>query len=177
MGLEGDRGEADVPAQETQAPAHPWIPGPDADPGRAERAAAQTAEGPQAARGLGAQATQRRRLRPWPTLRNVREFQTVYREGRRFGGEFVVVYRRERPGPTRVGIAVGRRLGKAVVRNRVRRRIREILRMTPLGPDQEVVVVARSSAGSASWRALRTELGALLEQSGAVGTPEGRDGP
>jgi ribonuclease P protein component len=107
----------------------------------------------------------------------VREFQTVYREGRRQEGTLVVVYRRERPGPTRVGIAVGRKLGKAVVRNRVRRRIREILRTAPLAPDQEVVVVARSSAGSASWEALRTELGALLEQSGAVGIPEGRDGP
>lgn len=89
-------------------------------------------------------------------------------EGERHGGILVVVYRRVRPGPTRVGISVGRKLGKAVVRNRIRRRIREILRLLPLRPDQEVVVVARSQAAQASWEGLRAELVGLLDASGAL---------
>ncbi len=92
----------------------------------------------------------------------------MYAEGKRLGGNLVVVYRRARPGPTRVGISVGRKLGKAVARNRLRRRIREILRLAPLGPDQEVVVVARHQAVSASWEALRAEVTGLLRALGAL---------
>lgn len=92
----------------------------------------------------------------------------MYAEGMRCPGRLVVVYRRVRPGPTRVGISVGRKVGKAVVRNRLRRRIREILRILPLRADQEVVVVARIQAAQASWEALRADLTALLESSGAL---------
>lgn len=100
----------------------------------------------------------------------------MYQQGRREAGECVVVYRRERPGPTRVGISVGRRMGKAVVRNRLRRRLREILRTAPLRPDQDVVVVARGPAGIASWRRLRGEVRDLLGRVGALGSEGGRDG-
>ncbi len=158
--------EADLPAQAAEAQANPRVPCAHADTRGAERAQAEAAEGPQAPHGVG--KTPCRRLSPWPALRNRREFQAVYGEGRRHAGTCVVVYRRVRPGPVRVGISVGRSVGKAVVRNRLRRRIREILRLCALRPNQDVVVVARRQAAQASWEALRGELRALLEGSGAL---------
>ena len=64
----------------------------------------------------------------------------------------------------RFGIATGRRLGGAVTRNRVRRRIREILRATPgvEGRGWDVLVVARPASASASFEELRNALLRLL---------------
>ncbi len=67
-----------------------------------------------------------------------------------------------------MAVVVGRRVGKAVVRNRVRRRLREILRQLPLAPGQDVVVSARPGAASASFWELREEVRGLLQQLGGL---------
>jgi ribonuclease P protein component len=54
------------------------------------------------------------------------------------------------------------------VRNRVRRRLREILRQLPLAPGQDVVVAARPSAASASFWELQEEVRSLLQQLGGL---------
>jgi ribonuclease P protein component len=69
---------------------------------------------------------------------------------------FLVV---QNPGPPRVGPITGRRLGSAVVRNRVRRRLREIVRKHQhnLREGLWIVVIARTDATKASYRALEDE--------------------
>lgn len=64
----------------------------------------------------------------------------------------------------RFGISTGRRLGGAVQRNRVRRRLREILRRSPndSGHGWDVLVVARPPAVDASYDELQTALERLL---------------
>ena len=64
----------------------------------------------------------------------------------------------------RFGISTGRRLGGAVQRNRVRRRLREILRRSPndTGFGWDILVVARPPAAAASFDELRTALERLL---------------
>jgi ribonuclease P protein component len=64
----------------------------------------------------------------------------------------------------RYGISTGRRLGGAVTRNRVRRRIREILRGAPAagGHGCDVLVVARPASVGASFDELRCALERLL---------------
>ena len=74
----------------------------------------------------------------------------------------------------RFGISTGRRLGGAVRRNRVRRRLREILRQQPddrsLGWD--ILIVARPAAVEASFEELRSALERLLGLiHGSVKTP------
>jgi ribonuclease P protein component len=74
----------------------------------------------------------------------------------------------------RFGVSTGRRLGGAVVRNRVRRRIREILRANPRGGVQgwDVLVVARPASTSASFDELRAALERLLGSvRGSAATP------
>ena len=62
----------------------------------------------------------------------------------------------------RAGIAVGKRVGGAVQRNRVKRRIRELLRarLVELTPGWDVVISARPPAAAASF----AELGAAIDQ-------------
>ena len=61
--------------------------------------------------------------------------------------------------PSRAGFVTSKRIGGAVVRNRVRRRLREIVRRNQheLRPGIWLVVIARPSAARASYRALEDE--------------------
>ena len=73
-------------------------------------------------------------------------------------------------GYARVGITVSGRVGKAVVRNRVRRRLREALRARfgTLTPGFDVLVVARPPSTQASWLELNAALDTVLQRAGAT---------
>lgn len=77
-------------------------------------------------------------------------------------------YRRNELDATRYGISTGRRIGPAVVRNRVRRRLRTILRTLDAGvaPGWDVLIVARQPAASATQAQLADTLGRLLRGAG-----------
>ena len=72
---------------------------------------------------------------------------------------------------TRFGLATGKRLGGAVVRNRVRRRIREALRvMAPsFQPGWDVLIIARPALVAADHDALVGALNRVLQAGGVVG--------
>jgi ribonuclease P protein component len=74
---------------------------------------------------------------------------------------------------TRFGLSTGRRLGGAVVRNRVRRRLREALRvMAPsFQPGWDVLIIARPAAVEANHEALVGALRRLLQRGGVLGGP------
>jgi ribonuclease P protein component len=60
------------------------------------------------------------------------EFERVYKTGRRFGSPLFTAFLVRRPDPasgSRVGFTTPRGLGKSVVRNRIRRRLREVVRL------------------------------------------------
>jgi ribonuclease P protein component len=98
-------------------------------------------------------------------LKNSAEFQSVYKGGaRKDSRSFVVFVRANGLEYSMVGMTTPRRLGLAVERNRIRRRIREILRAAwpdvPRGVD--IVVNPRHSAGERDFAELRAELLTLL---------------
>jgi ribonuclease P protein component len=70
-------------------------------------------------------------------------------------------------GRTRVGITVSGRVGKAVVRNRVRRRLRDALgqRFGRLPLDSDIVVSARPASAEASWDDLCAALDSILTRA------------
>ena len=83
------------------------------------------------------------------TIKENRTFRLLYRRGRSAVTPFLVVYcRPNRLGRNRLGITVSTKLGGAVVRNRARRRIREVCRLAQNEMKQgfDIVVVARSKA-------------------------------
>ena len=75
-------------------------------------------------------------------------FQRLYRTQGQANGYFVLYARPNRTNTNRVGITVSKKLGHAVVRNRVRRRIREIYRLNEqlLTPGWDIVLVARTKS-------------------------------
>jgi ribonuclease P protein component len=70
----------------------------------------------------------------------------------------------------RLGITVSGRVGKAVVRNKVRRRLREALRarLDRLVPGYDLLVVARPRSASASWAELNAALDNVLARASAT---------
>ena len=103
-------------------------------------------------------------------LRKRREFEECYASGVRVSGRHVQVFflAGDSPGRTRLGISVPRRVGTAVERNRVRRRLREIFRRTRglLAAGAAFLVVnARPSAAAASFRELSEDYSRALRRA------------
>lgn len=88
------------------------------------------------------------------TLKKNHEFRRLYQKGVSAAGAGLVIYcRKNRLGHNRLGITASTKLGCAVVRNRARRRLREVYR---LHQDQmlqgyDVVLVARRRAVDMPW--------------------------
>jgi len=71
-------------------------------------------------------------------------------------------------GLSRYGFSVGKRVGKAVGRNRVKRLLREILRLKPLKPGWDIVFIARPQAAMADYAHLEKTVSRLLSQAGLL---------
>ena len=80
-------------------------------------------------------------------------------------------------GTTRLGFSVGRRVGKAVVRNRVKRRLRELLRQRMLPESWDIVVAARPAAAEATYRRLDQAVKELLTRAGLLVAPTASSTP
>ena len=88
-----------------------------------------------------------------------------------FANAYLVLYaRRNRTGTNRVGITTGKKLGHAVVRNRTRRRLREIYRLNEGNflPGFDIVVVARSRAVEAPFDKLTKAYLDLAKKAGIL---------
>ena len=89
------------------------------------------------------------------------EFQRVKRDGRAWRGKLLMLsaIAVQDSGLCRVGFITARRLGGAVVRNRVRRRLREIVRrhQHDLRRDVWIVLIARQESARATYGALEDE--------------------
>ena len=97
------------------------------------------------------------------------------REGESFHGKLIVlsVLKLEPALPARIGIVTSRRVGGAVARNRVRRRLREIVRLAQreIGRGLWLVLIARPAAAAAEYAALREDWTRLARRSSILGAP------
>ena len=96
-------------------------------------------------------------------------FRRLYQKGKSAANKYLVIYcRRNGSSENRIGYTVSSKLGHAVVRNRVRRRLREIYRLheSQFRPGWDLVVVVRSRAVDAPYK---KQEGAYLSLAGKLG--------
>ncbi|WP_018465175.1 ribonuclease P protein component [Calidithermus timidus] len=90
------------------------------------------------------------------------------KKGRAARGRLVSVrWLPNRTGPVKVGLVVSKKVGKAVLRNKIRRRMREILRHMLL-PPCDLMVVAQPEAATAGYAELYRDLAFTLKKSGLI---------
>ena len=101
-------------------------------------------------------------------------FRRLYSTSGQANSYLVLYARKNRTGTNRVGITVSKKLGHAVVRNRVRRRLREVYRLNEakFQPGWDIVVVARSRCISASFQDIVSAYLALAAKAGIL-RPDG----
>lgn len=98
-------------------------------------------------------------------LRKPEQFTSVYKNGISQADRFLVAKALpNRLGYSRYGISVSKRVGKAVVRNRVKRLLREILRLMRLSPGWDIIIIARSPAANSDYHQLEKSLRSLLSR-------------
>lgn len=88
-----------------------------------------------------------------------------------FASPYLVLYaRKNRTNTNRVGITVSKKLGKAHIRNRVRRRLREAYRLNEaqFAPGWDIVLVARSRSIEAPFDKLTDSLLSLAKKAGVL---------
>ena len=97
-------------------------------------------------------------------------FRRLYSTAGQANGYLVLYARPNRLQKNRIGITAGKKLGKAVVRNRVRRRLREIYRLNEekFQPGWDIVVVARSRCVDADFVKLSNAYLSLAEKAGIL---------
>ncbi|NLU23120.1 MAG: ribonuclease P protein component [Clostridiales bacterium] len=101
------------------------------------------------------------------TVKENYEFRRIYRKGKSAASPCLVVYcQKNRQKKSRLGITVSTKLGGAVIRNRVRRRLREIYRLNRdiLQPGYDLIVVGRVRAVRTSYQDLNREFLLLTEK-------------
>ena len=101
------------------------------------------------------------------TIKAPHLFRRAYNKGKSAATPTLVLYARPNGlGKNRLGLTVGTKVGKAVVSNRARRRIRESyrLREDTLKTGYDLVVVARAAAADARFGQLDRHMGSLLKR-------------
>lgn len=102
-------------------------------------------------------------------IRSSRDFRRIGRRGTRFASKNFVLLECERvpngSGAGRIGITASRRVGNAVVRNRLKRRIREWFRRRRGRGDADWVIIVRRGAARFSAREMATELDAVADSA------------
>lgn len=103
---------------------------------------------------------------PRERIRKKNDFSRLYKSGNRFRGKyFTLVYLDGRFDFSRLGVVASRKVGGAVVRNKVKRRIRELYRRnkTLITRPIDLVAIAKEEAGQTTWTAFREDFLSALK--------------
>lgn len=104
-------------------------------------------------------------------IRKNSEFRVVYRRGKSFSNKFLVLYvKRNGNNINRLGISVSKKVGKSVIRSRVKRLIRESYRLNShkFANGHDFVIIARNSTKGQNYVTIESALIDLFNKAGLI---------
>lgn len=186
----GETNETHLSAEQSPAEENARLPRADGEPDGSTGHQAPPPQGPQAADGFdpdeaaglspavgSVQRSRTRALGKDARVRKRREFLHIQNAGRRVATRhFLVVYTRAGDAPPRLGITVTKKIGNAVVRNAIKRAVRETFRAnaSAVAPGASLVVIARSGAGDLGSNATAAELAPAMRSIGDTSARTGK---
>jgi len=108
-------------------------------------------------------------LSPPERIKKKKDFSALYRRGRRYRGKyFSLIYASSPFGYSRVGVVAGKKVGKAVKRNKAKRWMRELVRRNKpvFKVPVDIIIVAKKEMLDVSWPELREEFLAAIGAAG-----------
>lgn len=102
------------------------------------------------------------------------EFRRIYSSGKSAATPLLAIYyKKNRLGINRLGLTVSTKVGNAVTRNRVRRKLKEIYRLheAEIKSGIDIVIVARIRSKDAAYAALEADVLKLIEKLGIAEAP------
>lgn len=106
-------------------------------------------------------------------LKKRAQYLAVYKSGKAWVDELIVIKALSNElGFSRYGFSVAREVGKAVVRNRIRRLLKEIARITPLKSGWDMVFIARPGSANADYHELKKSMAKLLSRAHLINRDE-----
>lgn len=119
-------------------------------------------------KGMGEDTAMQRKLR----LRKREDFSRIYRNGKSFANNQFVVYwsRQHQADPFRLGVSASKKIGNAVVRNRMRRMVKEIVRQHTerMAGQLDFIVIVRKPAVGMKMKELEKSLLHVFKRAGLL---------
>lgn len=105
-------------------------------------------------------------------LRNREDFGRIYRNGKSFAnGQFVVYWSKQRNAdPFRLGVSASKKIGNAVMRNRMRRMVKEIVRHLEdrILPNTDFILIVRKPATTMTLKEMEKSVNHVLKKAGLL---------
>jgi len=111
-------------------------------------------------------------------LTGAKRFSQIHVEGSSAANRLLVIrYLANGSDCSRFGFLVSKRIGNATVRNKVKRRLREAVRLNPVKSGWDALFIVRRGAGSAKYQDLKDATDNLLQRANLVDKPPRPTGP
>lgn len=97
-----------------------------------------------------------------------KEYSGIYKQGRRIAGQFMIIFLKENQlKRNRFGIVTSKKIGNAVIRNRAKRQIREVIRknLNDLPNYYDIVVVARFNIKATGFELIEKDFLRLIRKA------------
>ncbi len=101
------------------------------------------------------------------SIKHNSRFRTVYSKGESIADRYLVLYKlASQTAESHLGITVSGKVGKAVVRNKIKRQIKEIIRLSecPIKEGYDIIFLARRPAPEANYADLKNSVMRLLKK-------------
>ena len=110
-------------------------------------------------------------------LTGSKRFAEIHRDGRSAANHYLVIrYLSNGLDCSRFGFLASKRIGKAVVRNRIKRRLREVVRVSRIKEGWDAVFIVRRGSATADYRSLKEATNNLLRRARLIDDTISRDG-